>query len=294
VCPSLLKGTILAGDSGLRSLGVVVAVRNEEGSIEKVLRALDEQRLRPVEVVVVNDGSTDKTPSVLEKTSNTLHYKLTVVTLPFHSKSLVGRPELARVFNSGLRVLRDGEPLVDYVMILGGDHALPPYYCERILDSMEKDERLAVASGWITNEPFWENVPRGSSMVVRVQFWKDAGDLQFPVNYGWESWVYLKAMQLGYRTRSFKDIPTTISRKTNLMKGVLYGRAMYALGYDWTYALGRSLLVARKSPRAAFQMLAGYLNHNGVSKLEVSAFLAAEQRRMILKRAVGILRRANK
>jgi glycosyltransferase involved in cell wall biosynthesis len=271
------------------NLDVVVAVRNEERSIGRVLRALDAQSLRPVEVVVVNDGSTDKTLAVLNEISEVVHFKTTIVTLPYHSNSLVGRPELARVFNSGLAVLRNRSPPIDFVMILGGDHALPPFYIEKIVARMEEDERLAVASGWITNEPFWENAPRGSSMIVRAEFWERAGKMQFPVNYGWESWVFLKAMQLGYRTRSFKDVPTSISRKTNLIKGVLYGRAMYALGYDWTYAVGRSLLVARKSPRASFQMLAGYLDHRGVTRLDVSSFLGAEQRRMILRRAARML-----
>jgi len=273
----------------MRNLGVVVAVRNEETSIARVLHALDYQSLRPVEVVVVNDGSTDQTLAVLEEYSGELRFRMNIVTLPSHSKSFVGRPELARVFNSGLKVLRDRRPPLDYVMILGADHVLPPFYVERIVGRMEEDERLAVASGWITNEPFWENAPRGSSMVVRAEFWERAGKMLFPVNYGWESWVYLKAMQKGYRTRSFKDIPTSISRRTNLMKGVLYGRAMYALGYDWIYAIGRSFLVARKSPRASFQMLVGYLDHRGVTRLDVSSFLGAEQRRMILRRATNIL-----
>lgn len=278
----------------MRDMGVVIAVRNEEGSIGRVLHALDHQSLRPVEVVVVNDGSTDQTLEVLKETSGEVHFKTTVVALPLHSNSLVGRPELARVFNSGLTVLRDRSPPVDYVMILGGDHVLPPYYVERIIGRMEEDERLAVASGWITNEPFWENAPRGSSMIVRAQFWKRAGKMLFPVNYGWESWVYLKARQMGYHTRSFKDISTSISRKTNLMKGVLYGRAMYALGYDWIYAAGRSLMVARKSPRASVQMLAGYLDHRGITRLDVSSYLGAEQRRMILRRATHILANSNR
>jgi glycosyltransferase involved in cell wall biosynthesis len=278
----------------MRELGVVVAVRNEERSIGRLLHALDDQGLRPVEVVVVNDGSTDQTLAVLKESSGEVHFKTTVVTLPFHSKSLVGRPELARVFNSGLTVLRERSPPVDYVMILGGDHILPPYYVERIIGRMEEDKRLAVASGWIANEPFWERAPRGSSMIVRAHFWERAGRMRFPVNYGWESWVYLKAMQMGYHTRSFKDVPTIISRRTNLMKGALYGRAMYALGYDWVYAFGRILLVAWKSPRASFQMLAGYLDHRGVSRLDVSSYLGAEQRRMILRRAAHMLTRSDR
>ncbi len=275
----------------MRSVGVVLAVRNEEKSIPNVLAALENQTLLPTEVVVVDDGSRDQTSEKLRASALHSRFRLTIVSLPHHERSFIGRPELAAVFNAGLRVLRERSPKPEFVMILGGDHVLPPDYLTKIVEKFDSDASLAVGGGWITNEPYWEHVPRGSSMLARVDFWEQAGGLQFPVNYGWESWLYLKALETGRRTRSFKDVPTTVSRRTSATKGVAYGRAMFALGYYWPYALGRSLLVARRFPRSAVQMLSGYLGHTGVERLDVADWVGRNQRGTLLRRAFHFLLR---
>jgi poly-beta-1,6-N-acetyl-D-glucosamine synthase len=275
----------------LGTLGVVIAVRNEEERIGQTLRALDAQTLRPGHVAVVDDGSTDNTPEVLRKMSGAVGFVLHVITLPFHRDSKVGRPELAAVFNAGLAWLRGLEPRPEFVMILGADHRLPGDYIEKILERLERNPRLAAASGWIADEPYWEHAPRGSSMIVRSDFWEDAGKMQFPQAYGWESWLYLKASEQGYETRSFKEIPTRITRRTSMKKGIPYGRAMYALGYYWPYAVGRCILAFPRSPRGAVQMLAGYLDHGGVQRLDVSGWVGETQKRVFLRRAGRILAR---
>jgi GT2 family glycosyltransferase len=264
-----------------------MAVRNEEASVAGALHALEEQSIPPDAVVVVDDGSTDGTPRIL-RAFLPRNFSLRIVTLPPHVGSNVGKPELARTLNSGLRVLREMRPELDYVMKQDSDHRLAPDYLERLLAKMQEDPRLAVASGWIEGEPYTSYAPRGSGMLVSASFWRRANQLQFPLNYGWESWVFLKAMEMGYRTTSFKDVRGTVSRRTSVTKGVLYGRGMYALGYDWTFALGRSLLFARRSPRAGLQMLRGYIDHRGVPRADISAWVGRTQRAMLLRRALGV------
>jgi glycosyltransferase involved in cell wall biosynthesis len=272
-------------------LGVVMAVRNESKTVIDVLSSLDGQTVPPRLVVVVNDGSTDGTAEALRNAIAKLRFRLEVVDLPTHQTSYVGRPELAHVLNSGLNVVKSKEPMVKYVMKLDGDHVLPPHYVESLIARLNSDPMLAVASGCIAGERFSERSPRGSGMVARTDFWLRADGLRFPLEYGWESWLYLKAQSMGYRTRSFPDIVTKISRPTSMRKGVLYGRGMYALGYFWVFAIGRCVSYAVYSPRVAAQMLRGYLDHRGVSRLDVSGWVNQMQRRTILRRVASLASR---
>jgi glycosyltransferase involved in cell wall biosynthesis len=270
-------------------LGVVMAARNEATTVARALQALNSQTLAPSVVAVVDDGSTDGTSERLAVEKPRLSFELEVVRTAYHERSYVGRPELARVLNEGLRVLKERRPPLDYVMKLDGDHILPRDYAERVIGRMRADPRLAVASGSIAGERFAEASPRGSGMVVRAGFWTDANGLKFPLEYGWESWLYLKAQAMGYRTRSFTDIPTRVARPTSVTKGAPYGRGMYALGYFWPYALGRCLLVAARSPSGSLQMLRGYVDHRGVSRLDIGGWVGQAQRRALLKKGVQVV-----
>jgi glycosyltransferase involved in cell wall biosynthesis len=239
-------------------------------------------------VAVVDDGSTDRTAEVLRGLAG-LSFPVKVVSLPFHKENNVGKPELARTLNAGLTLVEEFRPQVDYVMKLDSDHRLPPDYIERMVAKMASDPRLAVASGWIQNEPRAAYAPRGSGMVVSAAFWKEADGMRFPLTYGWESWTFLKAMQMGYRTASFTDVSSRVSRKTSVTKGVLYGRGMYALGYDWVFALGRCLVYASHSPRAGLEMWRGYLDHRGVRRTDVCEWVGRNQRRMLVRRVASIV-----
>jgi N-acetylglucosaminyltransferase len=103
----------------LKRIEVVIAARNEEERIGDTLRSLQKQTLPPTRVIVVNDGSTDATGRIA------LELGCEVVELPYHPSSYLGRPELAGVFNAGLRQVSTD---AGYLMILGADHALPEDY----------------------------------------------------------------------------------------------------------------------------------------------------------------------
>jgi glycosyltransferase involved in cell wall biosynthesis len=267
---------------GFVKYAVVVAARNEEKYIEKTLAALKQQTVLPDQIIVVDDGSTDRTGRIAS------NYADAVIKLPDREYSVVGKPELAKVVNEGLRQV---EKDVDYVLICGADHVLPKDYFEAITSRMKANPKIVVASGRIRGEPHFEFAPRGSGRVVDADFWREVSNLQYPVEWGWESWLFYKAMQLGYEVRCFRDIVTDIERPTRLGKAGLWGKGMYALGYDWKYALGRCVLTFFKSPKAGLGMFLGWLLHKNVKRLDIADWVNQMQKKRFWKRVLEIIKR---
>lgn len=265
-------------------ISAVMCARNEEENIKKTLECLKAQTIRPQQVIVVNDGSTDKTGEIAKEIG------CEVVNLPFHEETYVGRPELAEVINQGLKRVNE----CDYVLIVGADQILPRDYIEKVLAKMKENPKLVVASGRVKDEPYSENAPRGGGRIVNFNFWKEVNNLQYPVEWGWEAWLLYKAMQLGYEVRCFQDIVTEIQRPTRLGKMRLWGKAMYALGYDWKYALGRCALTFFKSPKAGVNMFLGWLLHKNIRRLDIADWVNQLQKNLFWKRVRTIIKRGGR
>lgn len=259
----------------------VVKARNERENISETILSLKRQTLPLEQIVVINDGSTDGTGELARKLG------CVVIDLPYHAESYVGKPELAERLNVGLKLAAKKDP--DYILIVDADHPLPKDYVKRLVKRMEDNAKLVVASGSIKGEPYVATHPRGSGRLVRTSFWRKVSDVQYPVCWGWESWLCLKAMQLGYKAVCFRDIETETKRSTKMGK-TGYGKAMYALGYDWKYALGRCALTFLKSPRAGLTMFWEFIRHENVERLDVADWVNQMQKRRFWSRVWRIIK----
>lgn len=237
--------------SGLAKSGVIIPARNEEKYLGKTLEHLLSQKYKPDIVVVVDDGSSDKTAEIAKNNG------AVVIQLPDRRYSVVGRPELAEVLNTGLRFLDDVGGF-EYVMILGAEQLLPRDYIERTISQMEKNDKIVIASGRVAGE--FSRAPRGSGRVYKFKFLREINF--FPVNYGWESYPLVKALIMGYETRTFENLVTFGQRATKLSAQKLYfgGKGLKALGYDPVYVLWEFFLKFFESPRGALNILRGYFS----------------------------------
>ena len=98
----LVNKRVVSGPCGKRNLekmkvGVVIASRNEEENISKTLEGLENQTLPPIEIVVVNDGSMDRTGEIARS------FGCRVIDLPDVGYDKTGTPEHAKTLNVGLR-----------------------------------------------------------------------------------------------------------------------------------------------------------------------------------------------
>lgn len=256
-------------------VGVVIPARNEEKRINITLRMLFSQTLKPSEVVVVDDGSIDRTHEIARKMG------AYVVRINRKSKvSRAGTPYMAYVINKGLQYLYDKK--LDYVMILGADHVLPKYYLSEITKRMNR-ENVVVASGIIFGEKVSKTIDvRGSGRVIEVNWFKEVG-FKYPLNWGFEAWLIYKALSMGKRVKVYKDLVTYTLRRTaaSPLRYYYWGAGMKAMNYHPIYAIGRIFFTFRKSRAKAINLLRGYLAH--VDKYEdIKNFVKYMQAKEIL------------
>ena len=69
-------------------VSVVIPTFNRAGMIPEAIRSVLEQSYQNIEIIVVDDGSTDNTSEVLEQFGNDIHYMLTENSGPAHARNV--------------------------------------------------------------------------------------------------------------------------------------------------------------------------------------------------------------
>src|SRR5262249_33686130 len=131
--------------------------RDEAAFMRRTLDSVAAQTVPPALWVVVDDGSTDETPRILEEYSRKLPY-LKVVRRTDRGRRAVG-PGVVDAFYQGLETLDLDD--YDYLCKLDMDLDLPPRYFELLMRRMEREPRLGTCSGkpWFIHPSSGERVP---------------------------------------------------------------------------------------------------------------------------------------
>ena len=99
---------------------IVMPVRDRASVVGRTLESIERQTFRPLSVVIVDNGSTDITPEIVEKWRRRVDgddFKVTVVTEP--------RPGASAARNRGLREVES-----EYVMFFDSDDEMLPRHVE--------------------------------------------------------------------------------------------------------------------------------------------------------------------
>lgn len=260
------------------NVGVFIPARNEEKIIFNTIQALLRQKLKPKKIIVVNDGSHDKTHTIA------ISLGCEVIDLSFDGIEGLDNVKMSNVYNIGLNKLNEG---FDYILELGADHILPQNYISDIVQEMENNKKLAIASGIIENEEHDNEIPRGSGRIIKSSFYKKIG-MNWPKKLGAESFFVYEALRLGYQTKVFQI--NTQARKTgthyNSNTFVNLGKASKALGYFSLYAFGAFLKKALfyKNIKVLIYCLQGWFSSD-VEKYnkELREFVKEYQKKKIIR-----------
>jgi len=138
---------------------LVSPCRDEAQYLRRTLDSVALQSVPPALWIIVDDGSTDETPAILEEYSKRLPY-LRVIRREDRGDRKVG-PGVIEAFYAGIEQVRLED--FDYLCKLDMDLDLPVRYFEILMERMEADPRIGTTSG----KP-WFVHPRSGALVPEV------------------------------------------------------------------------------------------------------------------------------
>jgi hypothetical protein len=135
---------------------ILIPARNEEGCIEESLNSIWRQQIDDLEILVIDDGSTDQTPKILQRIASERR-QLRVI----HSPPI----GLANALQLGL-----SEARADILLRFDADDLCLPGRIERQIEALQQEPSLGLLGGVITGEMLGGGAPgAGMARYIRWQ-----------------------------------------------------------------------------------------------------------------------------
>jgi poly-beta-1,6-N-acetyl-D-glucosamine synthase len=211
---------------------VIIPARNEEEFIGPTLESILTQSEPPDRVYVVDDGSTDRTPAIVEELAAG-HPSVRLVRRRDRGRRAMGSG-VVETFNAAYELCRSED--FDYVSKIDADQILPPRYFETLLGFLDRNPGWGAASGVpydrIGDRLVRERMPAshvaGSLKTVRKRAFDEMGG--FVPTLGWDILDVVKLRSLGYRTGHLEGLHVVHLRQHASAEGVLRGKAQWGEG----------------------------------------------------------------
>jgi len=248
---------------------VVSPVKDEERYIEKTIQSVTSQTVKPLKWIVVDDGSLDQTPQIIERYCAQYNW----IKLLRTQRGSERQPGSAVIhaFSQGYKEIR--QESFDFVVKLDCDLQFEPTYFEELLTRFNQDTNLGISSGIYLEDTGQGWLPvkmpeyhaAGASKVIRRECFEQING--FIPSRGWDTIDEIRAQMLGWKTRHFGDIEFFHLKpegsgigdlKTNVMHGEIY----YLTGGSTLFLILKILqrMALGKPPiLSGIAMLAGFL-----------------------------------
>lgn len=202
---------------------VITPARDEEAHIGKCIESMARQTVPPLQWILVDDGSVDRTGSLMDDAAQR-HPWITAVKRNNRGFRKQGGGVID-AFYAGYASL-SAEPW-DFLVKLDADMSFGPRYFEECLAKFAEDPHLGIGGGMVCHQVGSQLVcetprdpifhVRGATKIYRRHCWHALEGLVAAP--GWDGIDELKANMLGWHTRTFKDLPIRHHRLTGTVDG---------------------------------------------------------------------------
>ena len=188
---------------------LITPARNEELNLENTILAMLAQTMHPVKWVIINDGSTDRTPEIISRYAATCDW-IERFDMPSHrDRSFAAK---AQCFNAAYKEFGGLE--YDLIGNLDADITFEPDYIEFLLKKFVENPTLGVAGTPFLEEGGYDSASdsfegeyhvAGGCQLFRRECFEEVGGY-VPNKAGGVDWIAVTTARMkGWETRSFRD-----------------------------------------------------------------------------------------
>jgi biofilm PGA synthesis N-glycosyltransferase PgaC len=283
---------------------LITPARNEERNIERTLQSVVQQTQQPLRWVVVDDGSTDRTPEVVRRYAALHPWIVLLQRPPRTDRNFAGK---AHAVQAGLDSLRDLK--FEVMGNLDADVSFEPGYMEFVVGKFATDPRLGVAGTPFTEDGYdstrdsfeGENYVAGPCQLFRYRCFQEIGGyIANPA--GGVDWIaVMTARMKGWHVRAFPEMrfhhhrTMGTAERGELRALFSYGEKDYYLGGSPIWQLFRVAYRMTKKPiiGGGLALFLGYFSA-ALRRMErpVSPELMRFHRRDQMRKLRGVLQSA--
>jgi poly-beta-1,6-N-acetyl-D-glucosamine synthase len=279
--------------AGAPAYVVVTPVRDEASHIAHTISSMLAQTHRPLCWVIVDDGSTDETPQIIERM--TRGHDWIVVAQTGNEARRLGSAEVI-AFDRGVACL-PSHIAYDFIVKLDGDLRFEPNYFQRLFAHMGDDTSWGIASGVYREQHGDEWLPvamplyhaAGACKVVRRACFEAIGG--FVTSKGWDTVDEIRAGRLGWKTGHFSEIWFDHLKPEGKAMGALqthhfHGAIYYQTGGGLLFLLAKAAHRAVTKPPyllGGLSMLLGYMQPLATRKPRLVSTAEAHYYRSMLR-----------
>ena len=235
---------------------IISPVRNEEEYIEKTLHSIISQTVRPLEWIIVDDGSIDYTEKIVRNYAQKYSW-IKLIIKKNRGYSQVGK-SVIEAFNEGYREINTND--WGYIVKLNCDLSIEKDFFEKLISRFEEEEELGIAGatsynisehGGLHEEKMPEFHPAAAARMYRRECFEDIG--QLVETLGWDTIDLLRAHMKGWQTKRYSDLMMTHFRKMSSRRGfwdgkLRTGKNFYITGYHPVFLIARSIYRLKEKP----------------------------------------------
>ena len=252
---------------------VITPARNEEKKLPLTISSIERQTVKPILWVIIDDGSTDNTPQIIEAAKKK-HDWIHSIRLQESARDLaIHYASICNIgFDYAIKHCKENKIEYEYIASVDADMKLENTYFENLINEFEKDPKLGLASGgtWVnikgneTQLQLREEIVSGGHRLWRKECFDETGG--YSLTYFADSVSNVKARLRGWKVKRFEEYKAIQARRTSSAEGfwkgwIKDGEGAYYLNTHPLFVVARAIRYLFNTPYyGGLAYLIGYLN----------------------------------